>query len=324
MIGLGIDTGASSTRWLLLGEDGVELGSGRAGPITGHVFTPEDRAENLGRLRDVLREATAAARPDAVVAGVTGLHPGTPAAAVLTDTILEAIALDRRRLLVANDVHVAYASVFAPGEGVLVYAGTGSVAYHVTDGGEVVRAGGYGYLVDDAGAGYWIGHRGLRLTMRRADEAGRPGTLPLDRAVYAALGSDRWEEIVATVYGRGRAGVAALAPAVAGAAAAGDEGATAILQQAGRELARLATVVLNRLDRSLPVAFAGGIAKLSPLLTDALQAALQAAASADVPAAPAGAGVPAAAPGASPLRVETTEPVRAAARLALDLARGAR
>ena len=302
MIGLGIDAGASSSRWLLLGEDGIELGSGRAGPITGHVFTPEDRAANLGRLRDVLDEALAAARPAAVVAGVTGLHPNTAAADVLTDAIVAAAALDRRRVLVANDVHVAYVNAFEPGEGVVVYAGTGSVAVHVAVGGEVVRAGGYGYLVDDAGGGYWIGHRGLKHTMRRADERGRPASLPLDRAIYAALGSDRWDDIVEAVYGGGRAGVAALAPAVARAAAEGDEDAVHVLQEAGRELARLATIVLGRLGRPLPVAFAGGIARLSPLLTEALRAAL---------------------PAATPLQVVAAEPVRAAARLALELARAA-
>jgi len=300
MIGLGIDAGASSSRWLLLDDDGTELGSGRTGPITGHLFTAEERAANLGRLRQVLAEALAAARPAAVVAGITGLHPGTAAADVLTDAIATAAAIPPDRVLVANDVHIAYANAFEPGEGVLVYAGTGSVAYHVTVGGEVVRAGGYGYLVDDAGGGYWIGHRGLKCTMRRADEHGGPAALPLDRAIYAALGSDRWDEMVAAVYGGGRAGVAALAPAVARAAAEGDEDAVLVLQEAGRELARLATIVLGRLDRPLPVAFAGGIAQLSPLLTAALRSAL---------------------PAASEIVVVTTEPVRAAARLALEIAR---
>jgi glucosamine kinase len=300
MIGLGIDAGASSSRWLLLDVDGTELGSGRTGPITGHLFTAEDHAANLGRLRDVLAEALAAARPAAVVAGITGLHPGTAAADVLTDAIAAGAALPSSRVLVANDVHIAYANAFGPGEGVLVYAGTGSVAYHLTFGGEVVRAGGYGYLVDDAGGGYWIGHRGLKRTMRRADEHGHPAALPLDREIYAALGSDRWTEIVATVYGGGRAGVAALAPAVARAAAEGDEDAVLVLQEAGRELARLATIVLGRLDRPRSVAFAGGIARLSPLLTEALRTAL---------------------PVSTALAVVTTEPVRAAARLALEIAR---
>ncbi len=296
MIALGIDAGASSTRWLLLDEGESELGRGRTGPITGHVFTTDERQENLARLRQLLDEALALARPDGVVAGITGLHAGTEAAEVLRRCVLETIGAPAPRVLVTNDMDVAYAAAFAPGEGVLLYAGTGSVAYHVADDGSVVRAGGYGYLIDDAGAGYWIGHEGLKQVMRRADEAGQPASLPLDRAVYAALGSERWEELVAIVYGGGRSTVAALAPAVARAADDGDEAALRILDEAGRELARLAHVVQRRAGGKLPVAFAGGIASMHPRLGEALRGAL---------------------PAGTELRLVTVEPVHAAARLAL-------
>ena len=120
------------------------------------------------------------------------------------------------------------------------------------------------------------------------------------QSLYHDLGSDDWDDLVATVYGGGRSRVAALAPAVAGAAAAGDEDAVVILERAGEELARLAGVLLGRLEPPLPVAFAGGITKLSPLLTEAFKRAL---------------------PGDVTLEVVTTEPVRAAARLAIKLAR---
>ena len=302
MVGLGIDAGGSSTRWLLLEDNGLELGRGTLGPLTGHVFTPGEKEENLGRLAELLRAASSITKPDAVVGGITGLHGGTEAADLFQARAQEVSGLPPERVLFDNDLHIAYASAFAPGAGVLLYSGTGSVGYHVTANGETVRAGGYGYLIDDAGAGFWIGQQGIRQTFRLLDELGQPADTALARAVYADLGSNDWDDIIETIYGGGRSRVAALAPAVAAAAQAGDDDARVILTRAGQELARLAKAVLKRVGRPLPVAFAGGISKLSPVLTKAVQAAL-----------PEGTG----------LETVHTEPVRAAARLALELARQA-
>ena len=183
------------------------------------------------------------------------------------------------------------------GEGVLVYAGTGSVAYHETPAGEVVRAGGYGYLVDDAGAGFWIGQQALRALFQQVDVLGKPSETPLARALYTRLGSRDWPKIMPVVYGGGREFVASLAPAVGEAERAGDEVARAILEGAGAELARLVTAVQGRLPAPLPVAFAGGITRLSEVVREGLETNLNA-----------------------PIRLVQAEPVAAAARLALRLA----
>ena len=299
MIGLGIDAGGSGTRWLLLDEAENVVAQGKTEPITGHVFTPADREENLARVRALLRAVREVVTPDAVVGGITGLHGGTEAAALLVSEVTKGLRLPQASVHLDNDMGIAYEGVFAPGEGILVYAGTGSVGYHVAADGSVVRAGGYGYLIDDAGAGYWLGHQGLKSVFRQFDERGKPSESLLARALYEDLGSDDWDTLVATVYGGGRSRVAALAPAVAGAAERGDESAVLILKTAGEELARLANVLLKRVGL-LPVAFAGGISRVSPLLTEAFRDNL---------------------PAEVGLEVVRMEPVRAAARLAVERAR---
>jgi glucosamine kinase len=299
VIGLGIDAGGSSTRWLLRDQAGKELGEGTAGPITGHVFTPADLDATVGRLHALLAEAASVARPDAVVAGITGFHPQAEPSEALSQAISDTLGLERSRVSLVDDMHIAFASVFAPGAGVLVYAGTGSVAYHVTASGRLLRVGGYGYLIDDAGAGYWIGHQGIRQAMRWVDEGNDPSHHPLAREIFRAIGSDAWEDIVVTVYGGGRQRVAALAPAVAAAATEGDEAAVAILRQAGEELARLGKLLFRRIGSPLPVAFAGGISRLSPMVNESLRAAL---------------------PAGTSVEEATVEPVSAAARLAVELA----
>ena len=315
-VGLGVDAGASSTRWRLVDGGGRVLGEGLAGPVTGHLFAAEERQETLARLKGMLGEVRAVAQPHAVVAGVTGLHTGTEVAETLIKFFAEGLELSPTRVAIDNDVSIAYRSAFRPGEGVLLYAGTGSVAYHIRADSVPARAGGYGYLIDDAGAGFWIGQAGLRRVLRWADETGGAVDRPLANAMYDALGSRDWPNIMETVYGGGRAGLAALAPAVAKAAREGDEAAVGILQDAGRELARLARALLERLEGAedknkrddkerdtpsgrLPVAFAGGITQLSPQLTAALRAAL---------------------PPQARFEVVTTPPVQTAATLAAELA----
>lgn len=355
MIGLGIDAGGSSARWLLLDDDGNELGGGRTGGITGHLYReagaptgepagaseaatargpaaarppvpagPGEAAQaeippgepaprsappaaqtglstegdtTLHRLRHLLGEVQLAARPDAVVAGVAGLEEGTAAAVLLQRVIAEELGLDPAVVQVVNDMRIAYASAFKPGQGILLYAGTGSIAYHLREDGTVLRAGGHGYLIDDAGGGFWIGSSALRAVLRNQDELGRRPDDPLARELFEELGGDDWNALRAEVYGQGRSRLAALAPAVARAAEQGDAVAREILERAGRELARLAVALQDRLEERSPVAFAGGISHLSPLLREALVAAL---------------------PPDTRLTSPASEPVEAAARLALS------
>ena len=134
--------------------------------------------------------------------------------------------------------------------------------------------------------------------LRWFDEGGQPETRPLAREVYRALGSERWDDLIEVVYGGGRRRVAALAPAVARAAEAGDEAATEILERAGAELAGVVGAIFTRLGEALPVVFSGGVAQ-NRVVAAALEHHL---------------------PANGFLKRVSSEPVRAAAELALELA----
>ena len=84
-----------------------------------------------------------------------------------------AFAAPEAGVRVVSDVEIAYRAAFAPGEGYLVYAGTGSIAAFIDAQGVLHRAGGRGVALDDAGGGYWIAREALRRLWRREDE--RPG-----------------------------------------------------------------------------------------------------------------------------------------------------
>ncbi|MCS7068465.1 MAG: ATPase [Meiothermus sp.] len=261
---LGIDGGASSSKWAVLDAAGQVVAQGRAAPIVGHLFNEEMRAQVWVAL-DALLAETSPYAPAAVVAGITGLDGGTPEARHFGAHIARALGLADERVRVLNDMDLVYRAHFAPGEGVVVYAGTGSVAYSIAPDGAVYRAGGHGYLIGDEGAGFWIGKTALRHLLRWHDAGLDTASYPLARQLYAMLGGRDWPRIRAYVYGGGRQAVAALAPAVGRAAEEGDETATQVLLQAGRELAELALTLRHRLG-PLPVVLCGGALQVSPLI----------------------------------------------------------
>ena len=257
---LGIDGGGSSTKWALFSTDGAVLKQGRLGSMTGHLFGPEDEAALRSQLADFAN--TLQSRPDAVVAGISGLHEhaGPIFRAALADTF----GLPEHLIRVVDDLELAYAAHFTPGEGVLIYAGTGSVACFCTQGGQLLRAGGHGYLLGDEGGAFWQGRQALRAVLHAQDE-GRPPPETLARELSPLIGNLDWRQVRTWVYGGGRGAVATLAPAVDRAALAGDVVAQEVMRLAGQALADLALALRKRISSehqpgSLPVVLCGGAA----------------------------------------------------------------
>ncbi len=297
---LGIDAGGSSTRWRLVNETHL-IAEGKTTSISGHVATQEQRAAIFQTLSAILSNVLAKARPQTVVAGITGLSAHADAATFFQETIAKILELPLSSVTVYNDITLAYLSAFKPDEGVVVYAGTGSIAYHLKQDGSSLRSGGFGYLIDDAGGGFWIGQEGLKQVLRWMDATGNKSNQPLATAIYEILGAETWTRISPIIYEGGRSKLASLAPAVAKAAVQKDEAAIGILKEAGRELAQLAVLLLNRLGKSLPVAFVGGITALSPILEESFRDAL---------------------PAGVELRLVNKEPVEVAVGLALEVEKG--
>ncbi len=171
-------------------------------------------------------------RPIDVVA--TG-HTGLPVDAVDRQRVaaLVAEATGARSVLLTPDWVTAHLGAFEGGPGVVVAAGTGAVALGVAAVGTARRVDGAGYLVGDAGSGFWIGRRGLEVALRTID--GRASSPALLAAARAHFGEDlpraAWD-----LYASAQAvdTIARFAPAVI---EADDPDALAIVGQAASELA---------------------------------------------------------------------------------------
>jgi glucosamine kinase len=275
MRALGLDAGGTATRWVLADEAGGIVARGEAPPISGLLFTEAAIASAraaIARLAGILDRH---GRPGAVLAGVTG--SGGPAQdALLVDMLAAGLGLPPARVRIVDDLWLAHRARFAPGEGILVYCGTGSAAVHVGADGNMLRVGGHGYLIGDEGSGYAIARDALHAVLAAEDEQPGAGWLtPLGQEMARRIGGAGWDAVREYVYGGTRAGMAALAPAVAEAARAGDFGAENVLRRAGRDLALFAAVLLRRVGPQ-PLALAGGGARLHPLIHEAMQSVLAA------------------------------------------------
>lgn len=173
-----------------------------------------------------------------------------------------------KRVLVTTDIEIALAAAFGKGSGIVVSAGTGSIAIGRDAEGKLHRRGGYGWQMGDEGSGYAIGRAGLSALSRAADGRGPRTTLSTRLVTAARMGT--FDELISWAVNANTAQVSALAPTVLEAAADGDVVAQGIVDYAARELCQLARSLLPQFPAADPirVALAGGILSVDrPLRT---------------------------------------------------------
>jgi glucosamine kinase len=269
---LGLDVGGSAARWAALDAAGQVVAQGSSPGFSaaqwGNAAQPALEAAVQACAQSVAEQGVQAIK---LVAGLTG---GDVIATDFAAFMSQAFGLPAERVGLMSDVELACRAHFAPGQGIVLIAGTGSIAAHLDAQGQLHRAGGRGVLLDDAGGGYWIAREALRRVWRAEDEA--PGTAhrsALGQQVFAALGGSDWAHTRRFMASASRGEVGALAVAVARAAHQGDAPSLALLQQAGAELARLLRAMAQRIGAQ-PVALCGRVLELHPSIEAALRAAL--------------------------------------------------
>ena len=278
-LGLGLDAGGTSTRWALADARGRVVAQGQVAACSGAMMASASGRETLTALWVALAQTVRQfGTLGAICTGITGLDRDS--VEPMRRLAGQAMGLGADRIEIASDIEMACLASFAPGEGYVVYAGTGSIAGFVDETGALQRAGGRGVLIDDAGGGHWIATQALRALWRLEDESpGSAASTPLGRCIgeriAERMGAADWAATrqYLTQATRGEIGLLALAVAQA---AAQDEAAHDILCRAGQELARLALALAQR-HGWRPVALVGRVFELSPAIEHSLRAAMPAA-----------------------------------------------
>jgi N-acetylglucosamine kinase-like BadF-type ATPase len=263
---LGVDAGGTKTRAVLADVDGRIAGAAEAGPGNAQAVGAAAAGAAV-RAAAGAALARAGAGADAVRGaffGLAGVRTPEERAALAAE--LSGLGLGRA-WEIGSDLDAAHAGALAGGPGVVVIAGTGSAALARNAAGETAQAGGWGWLVDDCGGGYWLALRGLAAACEGEDGRGPATTLGARAAVFFVAPGLR--ELLRELHTgrRDRAGVAAFAREVRTAAAAGDAVAASLVRAAANELLRLAVAARARVGggEGFPLAVTGGLALGSEL-----------------------------------------------------------
>jgi N-acetylglucosamine kinase-like BadF-type ATPase len=266
---LGIDAGGTKTVCLLADEHGVILAEAR-GPGANLHTAGELAVEKV--LHEVMEGAIADREVviDAICLGMAGVDRDEEWRVVRS--LMRRIGHTPRSLVV-NDALIALVAGAGDSAGIVIIAGTGSIAYGRNARGEAARSGGWGHMIGDEGSAYWIGREALAAVMRAVDGRGPVTRLAAD--IQAHFRVDDVSGLPRIVYDREAAllSVAALGPLVQQVSDAGDAVARHILARAADELVLAAQSVASRLEmRGDPFicVLAGGAFRGIPWLAEEL------------------------------------------------------
>ena len=261
---LGIDGGGThTTAWLA--DDRLDIlarvQAGPSNPIKVGIATAQ--RELARTCRRALREARVPpSKLDAVCAGLAGGD-----SAVVHRKMLRWLrqSVPARAHLMTTDAAITLAAALGESEGVIVIAGTGSIAFGRDAKGRILRVGGWGSLLDDAGSGYDIGRKAIAAALRAHDGRGKPTRLT--EAICREFRLSGINEVVATPLTAQK--IAALFPRVQEAARAGDAVARSLCREAAAHLAELAVTTIHHLARKrqpVRVVCSGGVFQSSALI----------------------------------------------------------
>lgn len=254
---LAVDGGGTKSELALANRDGEVVFLARG--TSTNLMDNEGWRQQLGEL--FAAASTLLPRTAFAVLGLPGYGEVDRFDARMNSAAAELFAGPRR---VTNDVELALDGAFLDRTGIVVLAGTGSMAMARDVQGRIVRVGGWGQVFGDEGSAFWIGREALAQTSRALD--GRLDAISFANGILTALGLDvgkGYDALMGWCYGasHGRSTVAAVAKFVDLLAESGDSTALAILSQAADHLSAHITAILRRIteSRQLPWSFAGSV-----------------------------------------------------------------
>jgi N-acetylglucosamine kinase-like BadF-type ATPase len=253
---VGIDGGGSKTLVAVAGSNGQLLTLTR-----GKATSPLESATWSEKLAEQTRPF--ASRPDllAVAAALPAYGEVEAVSAAQERVIGELFGAVPQRVL--NDVDAAHIGAFGGGAGILILAGTGSMAWARDEAGRSHRTGGWGEVVGDEGSGYWVGKHVLGAVSKSID--GRTGPTGMVEGVFGLLGLDPADPVNelegwASRLSEPRAQIASLAPVALDCAEQGDVAARAIVDAAADELAWHVRMLERKLaSPAMGWSYAGGL-----------------------------------------------------------------
>jgi glucosamine kinase len=256
---VGVDGGGSKTRVLVADASGTEIAAIDAGPSAVRPGETDRSADVIAAaVRQALLVAAVEVMPAVACIGVAGAGRQAERDALWQALVARDVADE---VVVHADATIALEDAFGQGPGVLLIAGTGSMALGRGPTGVLARCGGWGPVFGDEGGGAWISRRALGVVAAAAD--GREAETALTGALLTAAVVDSVEALIPWAAHATPADLAALAPAVVHSADAGDARAETLVAFAVEELVMHVRALARHLftdeRAAMPLALAGGL-----------------------------------------------------------------
>ena len=237
------------------------IGHGRGGPSNHVQEAGAGRAKLIGAIHECVSQACHQAGLNYETVRFQSACLGFSGGPVDKEPILREL-LRCGRLTVTHDALIALSGATNGEPGIVVIAGTGSIAFGRNASGRTARAGGWGYIFGDEGSGFDITRQALRAALR-FEEGWGPATSLHEALLYDANASDANEALhnfYTIDFPRDR--IAAMSKLVDKAAIAGDPVAAQILDAAEQQLTALVWAVRDQLfppTESPRISYAGGV-----------------------------------------------------------------
>ncbi|MDD4263698.1 MAG: BadF/BadG/BcrA/BcrD ATPase family protein, partial [Firmicutes bacterium] len=255
---IGIDGGGTKTLGVLINEKGQILGQKEAGPANFLTVGLDQAIKNIEAvIYGLCKEHNLSLNDVKIGMGLAGVGREKD-----KKILTEALSGRNFDSVIETDAVAALMAATEGKDGIIVAAGTGSIAYGIR-GGKQVRVGGWGYLLGDEGSGYYIGKRAMMEACRSYD--GRSKHSLLHEIVLDYFACINHDDFISFIYEQPplRQQVADLTRKVADVAnKKQDSLAIQILEDAASELAQLAITAAKRLDyqdEEFALGFVGGV-----------------------------------------------------------------
>ncbi|MEI6285970.1 MAG: BadF/BadG/BcrA/BcrD ATPase family protein [Bacillota bacterium] len=271
---IGIDGGGTKTIAYAATTSGKIIGKAQETASNYHVVGVDEFKRVVISLIKRLMEETGRQMMDLKVFSIGLAGVDRPEDERIVSEALRDVGLTCK-IILNHDAAIGLAAGAGKKHGIVLIAGTGSIAYGVNANGEDYRAGGFGHLIGDEGSGYDIAMNAIRLTLMAEEGRAKPTSLLQHLLVAAQLNSR--DELIGYVYkqANNKADLAKLAEAVVECANTGDESATDIIRAAGCALASLVKSVLNRgfaKEKNVKIIACGSVLTQVPMIFEIVSA----------------------------------------------------
>ena len=276
---IGMDGGGTKTAANIADLEGNILAQHVAGPSNFQIIGVDKAARTIFLL---IRECckSVGATPGEIRAMTIGLTgAGRPNDQQRMAEGLQKIAASKRTKLrkvrIESDARIALEGAFKGSAGIILIAGTGSIAFGKDENGKVHRVGGWGRILGDEGSGFFMGRYALTAVCRDLD--GRSASTILTTMIGKKLSMKSATDIITAVY-KNNFDIATVAPLVLDAAEKNDPVALEIVQRASSELTEHVRALLPKLQpdvnekvrKNVPLSFVGGLIANETILSRSL------------------------------------------------------